>query len=1006
MTLALYGKSRGRQRWLLLAAVLAIVAAVTFGVAGADSGRYAFAQDGDETTEPSTEGAPTEGATEEATEPPTEEATEPPATEEATEPPVTEEATEESTQGITQESATAESQTQDSQTEEVTPVGATLNPSHVGATAPGFQTEGDCGPFTGEFDWAFHFVFQGSSTDFTSIVASFTGGTVVHSTFEGKHAFVYVNSDNGPITLDSASATTVHNGGNQERDTTFNLSHICEGEGGAEETTLTVIKTVNTNNNPEFTGVASDFSINVTTDGGAAVFGPFMGSETGTVVDITSPGQTFRVTEADTRGYNLMFSGDCTATGDGISADVFVAAGEHKTCTLTNTAPPVTETEGTLNVIKVVDTNNNPEFTGSPGDFMISVQTDGGDPVEGPFAGEGAPGTAVSVPGGQTFQVIEPDTRGYNLTFSGDCAADGTVFVDVGQTKTCTLTNTAPPVSTLNVIKVVDTNNNPEFTGAPGDFQISVQTDGGTLIEGPFSGEGAPGTAVSVPGGQTFQVIEPDTRGYNLTFSGDCAADGTVFVDVGQTKTCTLTNTAPPVSTLNVIKVVDTNNNPEFTGSPGDFMISVQTDGGTPVEGPFAGESDPGTAVTVPGGQTFQVIEPDTRGYNLTFTGDCAADGTVFVDVGQTKTCTLTNTAPDVEDNASIIVRKEAGDDEATLFPFTFGLMGGAATSFDLEDDAADTNVDDMRTFGSLGAGVFVITDVGVDGWSLTDITCTSDGTLSVVEDMDAGTATVTLAAGENVECIFTNAENPVAGTSQVTIVKDAGGLPNSAVSFTVEGFDGLTGFDLDDDPATATPNIQVIPGISDDTFTVTEGLVAGWELADIVCVNDADEEDDLESIATASLGDREVVFDIGANLGLSITCTFFNEQAQVGETPTVTPTTPATETPTVSPTTETPTVSPTTETPTASPTTETPTASPTTPATATEETTVESLAPSTSTTGGVIQESAVGGATPIAPSTGTGTNAAEQTATLGLIIAGLVAMTAGASLLAIRRRS
>jgi outer membrane biosynthesis protein TonB len=923
MTLALYGKSRGRQRWLLLAAVLAIVAAVTFGVAGADSGRYAFAQDGDETTEPSTEGAPTEGATEEATEPPTEEATEPPATEEATEPPVTEEATEESTQGITQESATAESQTQDSQTEDLTPVGATLNPSHVGATAPGFQTEGDCGPFTGEFDWAFHFVFQGSSTDFTSIVASFTGGTVVHSTFEGKHAFVYVNSDNGPITLDSASATTVHNGGNQELDTTFNLSHICEGEGGAEETTLTVIKTVNTNNNPEFTGVASDFSINVTTDGGAAVFGPFMGSETGTVVDITSPGQTFRVTEADTRGYNLMFSGDCTATGDGISADVFVAAGEHKTCTLTNTAPPVTETEGTLNVIKVVDTNNNPEFT-----------------------------------------------------------------------------------------------------GAAGDFQISVQTDGGTLIEGPFSGEGAPGTAVSVPGGQTFQVIEPDTRGYNLTFSGDCAADGTVFVDVGQTKTCTLTNTAPPVSTLNVIKVVDTNNNPEFTGSPGDFMISVQTDGGTPVEGPFAGESDPGTAVTVPGGQTFQVIEPDTRGYNLTFGGDCAADGTVFVDVGQTKTCTLTNTAPDVEDNASIIVRKEAGDDEATLFPFTFGLMGGAATSFDLEDDAADTNVDDMRTFGSLGAGVFVITDVGVDGWSLTDITCTSDGTLSVVEDMDAGTATVTLAAGENVECIFTNAENPVAGTSEVTIVKDAGGLPNSAVSFTVEGFDGLTGFDLDDDPATATPNIQVIPGISDDTFTVTEGLVAGWELADIVCVNDADEEDDLEGIATASLGDREVVFDIGANLGLSITCTFFNEQAQVGETPTVTPTTPATETPTVSPTTETPTVSPTTETPTASPTTETPTvspttetptaspttetptASPTTPATATEETTVESLAPSTSTTGGVIQESAVGGATPIAPSTGTGTNAAEQTATLGLIIAGLVAMTAGASLLAIRRRS
>ncbi|MEX0784429.1 MAG: hypothetical protein WD557_17455 [Dehalococcoidia bacterium] len=336
---------------------------------------------------------------------------------------------------------------------------------------------------------------------------------------------------------------------------------------------------------------------------------------------------------------------------------------------------------------------------------------------------------------------------------------------------------------------------------------------------------------------------------------------------------------------------------------------------------------------------------------------------------------TVTPTTP-VTETGSITVAKDAGEDTTTLFDFTFNgapfdLMGGESQLFD-----------------DLDAAAYTIVELAEPGFSLTDTTCV--GAASWNET--ATGAVVNLAAGEDVTCTVTNTENPVLATSNVTIVKDAGGAANATFAFTVTGLGGLTDFVLDDDPATGgVSNSMLIPGLSDDTFTVAEGATAGWELVNIVCTEG--EDADLTGIAGISLGGGSVAFDIPTEAGLDITCTFFNEPVT---TPTVTP-----ETPTVTP--ETPTVTP--ETPTVTP--ETPTATPETPTvTPTDETpTTAGATPVTSTAEGVIEESAVAGATPIAPSTGTGTSAAERTATLGLVIAGLVAMTAGATLFAIRRR-
>jgi len=131
---------------------------------------------------------------------------------------------------------------------------ATLKSAHVGATNPGFST-GDCPSNTTDFagDWGWHFVFQGSTTDFVTLTVTFdapphtdvsggvdsnpadnltisgnavgAGGTeafVSHP--DAKHAYVFTP---GPdYMLLSGSATT---SGTGDLDPEFNLSHVCTG---------------------------------------------------------------------------------------------------------------------------------------------------------------------------------------------------------------------------------------------------------------------------------------------------------------------------------------------------------------------------------------------------------------------------------------------------------------------------------------------------------------------------------------------------------------------------------------------------------------------------------------------------------------------------------------------------------------------------------------------------------------------------------------------------------
>jgi hypothetical protein len=82
--------------------------------------------------------------------------------------------------------------------------------------------------------------------------------------------------------------------------------------------------------------------------------------------------------------------------------------------------------------------------------WTMHVRSAGVDVTGSPFAGADAPGVMRTLPAG-TYAVGESGgPGGYSPSFSGDCAADGTLTLQPGDSKTCTVTNDdpapAPPV--------------------------------------------------------------------------------------------------------------------------------------------------------------------------------------------------------------------------------------------------------------------------------------------------------------------------------------------------------------------------------------------------------------------------------------------------------------------------------------------------------------------------------------------------------------------------------
>jgi uncharacterized repeat protein (TIGR01451 family) len=134
------------------------------------------------------------------------------------------------------------------------------------------------------------------------------------------------------------------------------------------------------------------------------------------------------------------------------------------------------------------------------------------------------------------YQISESGNMdNYILSYSGDCSEAGMVSVVNGETKTCILTNTyyetPSQLGTLTVIKEVVGG-----TATSSDFTMQV----GELVSFPGSLQGE--TRGIAPG--TYDIRESsEIANYDLSYSLDCNASGTVEVLAGEPKICKLTNT-------------------------------------------------------------------------------------------------------------------------------------------------------------------------------------------------------------------------------------------------------------------------------------------------------------------------------------------------------------------------------------------------------------------------------------------------------------------------------
>jgi hypothetical protein len=414
----------------------------------------------------------------------------------------------------------------------------------------------------------------------------------------------------------------------------------------------------------------------------------------------------------------------------------------------------------------------------------------------------------------------------YDVVIGGDCAANGSVTVAGGETKTCTITNSRKP--TLNINKVCVP---PSDTGL-----FNLRIDGTTHAANAPCG-GSTGPVVLTTGAHTVSETAgagTNLANYDVVIGGDCAANGSITLAYGDVKTCTITNSRKPTLTVSKACVPPSD--------PGLFNLRI--DGTTHAADAPCGGSTPAVVLN-PGSHT--VSETAGTGTNLanyttTIGGDCAGNGSITLAYGDVKTCTITNTRV-----ATLTVNK-------VCFPPTdTGL-------FNLRIDGT-THAANAPCGGTTGP---VAVPVGPHTVSETAGTGTNLANYDVVIGGDCSSnGDVTLAGGDAKTCTITNTRK---GT--IIIRKDAtdGANPNPTQDFSYN-CTLLGGFQLDDDGANGNPldNVKTFDPVSAGDYDCTENAVSGW----LIAVSCTDPDGQTTTTAPTAFIDLDP--------GETVDCTFTN---------------------------------------------------------------------------------------------------------------------------------
>jgi uncharacterized repeat protein (TIGR01451 family) len=330
-------------------------------------------------------------------------------------------------------------------------------------------------------------------------------------------------------------------------------------------------------------------------------------------------------------------------------------------------------------------------------------------------------------------------------TCTGDVSLTGSEITVGTGGGSCTITNDdmAPGLTLLK--QVVNDNGG---TLAPADWTLTAT--GPT----PISGAGGATSGAGFSAG-TYVLSETGPATYSAS-AWACVGTGVQTGDAitlgpGESATCTITNDdIQPVLTL--VKQVTNDNGGLLT--VGDFPLFVNS---TPVVSGVPNGFNTGT---------YSVSEAIQAGYEAgTWSGDCAADGTVQLSIGDSKTCTLVN--DDIPPELKIVktalgnLTVPGGD---MAYSITVSNIGGG-------DALGVTLTDALPPAGNLEENLAPLPwatstpgcTVSEDGASLTcDIgTLEKDPTPDQVESGDEASFTVDLTATIPLDYLTSSPDNP-----------------------------------------------------------------------------------------------------------------------------------------------------------------------------------------------------------------------------------------------------
>jgi hypothetical protein len=327
-----------------------------------------------------------------------------------------------------------------------------------------------------------------------------------------------------------------------------------------------------------------------------------------------------------------------------------------------------------------------------------------------------------------------------------------------------------------------------------------------------------------VPAGWTLTNLSCTDPTNDTTFAIPTA---TINLATGENVTCTFTNTKKASVTIKK----------ETTGGTGTFTFDATTRPAgqgaisfteTTPPNPSAGEV---LTSLVPGTYTFTETPPAV-GWILTDL-DCDAGtgisnasvsgltGTFTLAPGATGTCTFKNTLQQAN-NGTIVIRKvAAGGDGAT--PFNFTATGGLVPANFSLTPPADGPAPVPQTFANVTPGAYSVTETAVAGWT-TAVQCTDPTNNTTTA---GSTASINVAAGETVDCTFTNTRQ----TGSITIEKQVvGGTGGETFDFSLTNPNGgnvaLPDSSLGDGESTTVASLP-----TGSPYTITETVPAGWTL-------------------------------------------------------------------------------------------------------------------------------------------------------------------------------